>query len=363
MRPLRVAFISVVPSPYQRDLFRALARHPEIALKVFYMETASPDSPWPEKPLEAHEQILPGFWRPLGSARLHVNWDLPNPEDFDVFVLNSLVSLTAQWLMRFRLKNTPWFFWGERMRPRGHGWRQMLHDLMTAPLHRATGIVAIGTHANADYRERFPEPEHLSIPYFCDLQPFMDATRPARNSGEIVFLFCGQMIARKGVDHLLEAFGQLVANNANVKLLLVGREAELPQLLQQATPSTRERITYAGFQPPEELPRFFAQADVFVLPSRYEGWGVVVNQALGAGLPVICSEAVGAAYDLVDEGVNGMKFETGNVNALANKMQRFVTEPALSVRFGEISKRKAQDWLPEKGAEKWIETLKTTKPR
>jgi hypothetical protein len=61
----RVGIISVVPSPYQRDLFAALASRSEIDLSVYYMEAASPDSPWPERPLATYEQILPGFWFPF----------------------------------------------------------------------------------------------------------------------------------------------------------------------------------------------------------------------------------------------------------------------------------------------------------
>ena len=97
---LKVAFFSVVPSPYQRDLFRALAAHPQVELSVFYLEAASPDSPWPEKPLAPYEQILRGFWFALGTARTHVNWPLPHLRGFDVVVMNTLMSLTAQWLMQ-----------------------------------------------------------------------------------------------------------------------------------------------------------------------------------------------------------------------------------------------------------------------
>lgn len=363
MPALRVAFLSVVPSPYQRDLFRALAKRPEIQLHVFYMEAASPDSPWPEKPLEAHEHILPGFWVPAGGARLHLNWNLPDPGNYDIVVMNSLISFTAQRLMRFRLKNKPWYFWGERLGPRQAGLRQIARDFVCAPLHHATGIVGIGSRAEADYREKFPGPAHFSIPYYCDLEPFLAQTRAARDSSGTVFLFCGQMIERKGVDLLLAAFARIVAEHADAKLLLVGREADLSRFLNDARPEARERITYAGFQPPEALPRFFAQADVFVLPSRYEGWGVVVNQALGAGLPVVCSDAVGAGHDLVEEEVNGLKFENGNADALADKMRRFVTERAFSAKLGEASKQKSRDWLPEVGAEKWIKIFQNTKVR
>ena len=341
-----VAFFSVVPSPYQRDLFRALADHPAVRLRVFYLEAASPDSPWPEKPLASYERILRGFWFALGTARTHVNWPLPGLGSYDLVVMNTLMSLTAQWLMRVSLRKKPWIFWGERLSRGG-----ALHQRLAAPLHRASGIASIGAFAEQDYRERFPEPRHFRIPYFCELDAFLSAPRRARDDGNVVFLFCGQMIARKGVDLLLAAFAEL---GPTARLLLVGREADLPALLAPLPADVRERCEYAGFQPPEELPRFFAQADVFVLPSRYDGWGVVVNQAIGAGLPVICSDMVGAGHDLVDEEVNGLKFRVGDSASLAEKMKRFVSEPALIAQWGAASRGKARTFTPEVGAQKWV---------
>ena len=348
---MKVAFVSVVPSPYQRDLFRALAARTEVELSVFYLEAAAPDSPWPEKAPAPYESILRGRWLPLGAARCHVNWPLPSLRDYDVVVMNTLMSLTGQWLMRTALRSRPWIFWGERL---GRG--GALHSALTAPLHRAAGIASIGTFAERDYRERFPEPRHFCIPYFCDLAEFFAAPRRSRDDGRVVFLFCGQMIARKGVDLLLAAFQRL---GESARLLLVGREAELPALLAPLAPEVRERIVYAGFQPPEELPRWFAQADVFVLPSRHDGWGVVVNQAIGAGLPVVCSDMVGAGHDLVEDGVNGLKFAAGSADSLAEKMERFVREPTIIGEWGDASRVKALEWTPEVGASKWMDAFRT----
>ena len=346
---MKVAFVSVVPSPYQRDLFRALAARAEVELSVFYLEAAAPDSPWPEKALAPYEQILPGTWLPLGAARCHVNWSLPALRHYDVVVMNTLMSLTGQWLMRTSLRGRPWFFWGERL---GRG--GALHSLLVSPLHMAAGIASIGTFAEQDYRERFPEPRHFCIPYYCDLSAFFAAPRRTRSDGTVVFFFCGQMIARKGVDLLLAAFQQL---GSTARLLLVGREAELPELLAPLPEEVRGRITYAGFQAPEDLPPFFAQADVFVLPSRYDGWGVVVNQALGAGLPIICSDTVGAGHDLVEDGVNGARFRAGDAVGLAGQMERLVSAPELLEKWGTASREKARDWTPEVGAAKWVEAL------
>jgi glycosyltransferase involved in cell wall biosynthesis len=112
-----------------------------------------------------------------------------------------------------------------------------------------------------------------------------------------------------------------------------------------------------GFHPPEELPQLFAQADVFVLPSVYDGWGVVVNQALGAGLPILVSDHVGAGHDLVLPGVNGFTFAAGNVTDLAEKMRPFIHDEDMSRRMGRASRERAAQWTPERGAERWVEAL------
>ena len=116
----------------------------------------------------------------------------------------------------------------------------------------------------------------------------------------------------------------------------------------------RERIAYEGFQPPEELPRFFAQADVFVLPSRYDGWGVVVNQALGAGLPILCSDQVGAGRDLVRDEVNGLHFPAGDASALRAAMARCMEDRQRLTAWGAASRKEAAEWTPEAGAARWI---------
>lgn len=354
----RVCFISVVASPYQRDIFAALSQRSEIDLRVFYMEHAAPDSPWPDRALAPYESILPGFWIPLGAARCHLNWRLPSILQYDLLVLNTVMSITAQRLMRSAPRRARWAFWGERFGPRRSGWRGRAHDLLTAPLHQARGIVSIGSLAESDNRARFPEPAHFNIPYHCTLTPFMD--RPnAVSSDEPVFLFCGQMIARKGLDILLDAFTRVHAACPRARLLLVGREAELPPLLAALPVEVRARVEYAGFQPPEDLPRFFAQASVFILPSRYDGWGVVVNQALGAGLPILCSDTVGAAHDLVTPGENGWIFPAGEATALAEHMERLALSAETRISFGAASRRKASAWTPEQGAEKWVQAIQT----
>ncbi len=360
-----MAFVTVVPSPYQRDLFHALSRRPELSLEVFYLEASTPDSPWPRANLEENEAVLPGFCLSARGIRCHINWALPDISRYDLVVLNTMMSATGQWLARHcTKKGVPWIFYGERLRDRAPGWRTSIRDAWFAPVRRAAAIAAIGTVASADYARRFPHVRRFCVPYYTDLRPFMES--PSRTAGtELVFLFCGQMIRRKGVDVLLDAFSRLVDSSpgTSLRLLLVGREADLAEMLAPLSPLARSRVTYEGFQDPKRLPDYFARADVFVLPSRYDGWGVVVNQALGAGLPIICSTTVGAAHDLVEDEVNGLKTAPGDAPMLAEAMARFVHQRDLAPRWGAASRAKAEDWLPERGAAKWVEAIATVLDR
>ena len=354
----KVLFITIVPSPYQRDLFGALAARGDVDLSVCYMEPASPDSPWPEKSLRQFERVMPGFWLPFGDARAHVNWQLPDLCNTDLVILSTFTSLTGQWLMRNGLRKKRWLFWGERLR-RNSGIKDLIQRGLAAPISTASGIVGIGHAAEDDYRRRFPHLPHFCIPYYCDLSEFLSIPRGLEPGAPMTFFFCGQMIRRKGVDLLLRAFDRLVATGRNVQLLLVGREAELPSFLEMISPAARSRIRYEGFQPPERLPEYFGKSDVFVLPSRHDGWGVVINQALAAGLPIITSDAVGAGLDLVENGVNGMCVGANDLEGLYRSMETLALSPEVARKWGDRSRERARDLTPEAGAEKWVRVFES----
>jgi glycosyltransferase involved in cell wall biosynthesis len=163
------------------------------------------------------------------------------------------------------------------------------------------------------------------------------------------------------VDLLLKAFDRLVGTGAATQLYLVGQEADLPLFLQGISSSARACVHYLGFRAPDKLPDVFSRNDVFVLPSRHDGWGVVVNQALGAGLPIMCSDAVGAGYDLVEPEINGLRFASEDEDGLFAGLKRFTDAPELCAQWGSASRQKARDWLPEAGAAKWVETMQQIK--
>lgn len=350
-----VRIYSIVPSPYQRDLFYSLSQHSEVNLEVYYLEAEVADSPWSQKALQPYESVLPGFFLSWGASRFHFNWHLPNLRDVDVVVLNGYQNFTAQFLLWIYASRVPCIFWGEKIVASSGGIKGKLQTVLAQALQRCRAIAAIGSRAQQDYQQRFPNHPVFNIPYYCNLSDFQSTVQRPRHP--ITILFCGQMIERKGVDALLQAFDRLIQSGISARLLLVGREAELPQMMQSIPAETQRFIEYAGFRDPEYLPQFFEQADLFVLPSRYDGWGVVVNQAIGAGLPIICSDAVGAAVDLVEPGVNGAIVPAGDVDALYAALAHYGSAPERIAAASQASIAKAATLIPAVGAERWIEVL------
>lgn len=354
---MKVLFLSIVPSPYQRDLFACLHSLEEISLQVRYAEAGSPDSPWPEASLASYEKVYRSFYLSWRGKRFIVNRQLPTLEGYDAVVLNGYVTVPSQWVLRFAARKVPLIFWGEKLERAQGGLREKMQKVLTGPMRNLAAIVAIGKKARRDYEERFPGIPVYEVPYYCRIDAFRREP-PARPRKPVRILFCGQMIRRKGVDLLLAAFAGLVEDGLDVHLRLVGREADLPEMMRGVDTEVRKRIEFAGFQPPEALPRFFAEADIFVLPSRYDGWGVVVNQALGAGLPVVCSDAVGAAEDLVEAEKNGYIFPSEDVAALRDCLSRLAGSAERVRAFGARSLAKSEAITPSQGARDWLAILK-----
>jgi len=362
---LKITIFSVVPSPYQRDLFRAIDARNEIDLQVYYLEEAAPDSPWKKTSLESWEHILPGFCIGKSRIRSHVNWKLPQLAEQDFVVVNTAVTdMTTQRLLRGCRKLGPsakWIFWGELLRS-GEGIAEKIRQTCSAPLNNLDAIVAIGKRAQTDYQSRFENLSVHNLPYYCNIESFVESSEARMNrrpdDRPVQILYCGQMIHRKGVDILLTAFQSLVEEKQNVSLSLVGREAELPKFLEAVSKEARERIEFHGFQSIESLPDFFGKADVFVLPSRHDGWGVVVNQAIGAGLPVVSTDRVGAACDLIQNELNGMIIPAGVPSPLFDALYRLSSNDDLrfEMRTANVAIRK--ELSPDTGAEKWLSIFK-----
>jgi glycosyltransferase involved in cell wall biosynthesis len=104
-------------------------------------------------------------------------------------------------------------------------------------------------------------------------------------------------------------------------------------------------VVFTGFVNQSDLPGLYAALDIFVLPSEHEPWGLAVNEAMCAGLPVVVSQGVGCVADLVRDGVNGYTPAAGDIGGLARALQRLIEDEDLRERQGRASLTRIQQWV------------------
>jgi glycosyltransferase involved in cell wall biosynthesis len=162
------------------------------------------------------------------------------------------------------------------------------------------------------------------------------------------FLFVGRIVPQKGVFDLLGAYGALTPEiRENVGVVFVGDGPARSALLRQAMAISPGSIHLAGFAQREHLAAYYALADVLVFPTHTDPWGLVVNEAMACGLPVISSSAAGCVADLVDNGWNGRVFSAGDVSQLARAMDELARDAKLRSLMGKRSKERNEQYSPE----------------
>jgi glycosyltransferase involved in cell wall biosynthesis len=158
-------------------------------------------------------------------------------------------------------------------------------------------------------------------------------------AGQTVFLYSGQLIERKGVDVLIGAFERLACTNRHIALMILGDGALRKSLTASVPREIAAHVHFVGHVEQAQLPAYFGAADVFVFPSRHDGWGVVINEACAAGLPIVATRQTGATRDLVVDGVNGFVVQRDDPDGLAVKMRYLKDHPSERIRMGLESRR------------------------
>jgi len=238
-------------------------------------------------------------------------------------------------------------------------WKLFLKKLVFKPLFKKiSAFLYIGEENRKFYKYYgVPDEKLFFTPYAVDNDRFMAAAeelKPKRKElrkkllgiedDRPIILFVGKLIDKKRPLDLLRAYELLITDYQlpiTPSLLFVGDGALRPELEKYTKEHELKGVHFAGFKNQTELPEYYAIADVFVLPSGPgETWGLVVNEAMCFGLPVIVSDMVGCAPDLVENGKNGFVFPMGNIREISRCLSVTVFDTTLrnSLREGAIRK-------------------------
>jgi glycosyltransferase involved in cell wall biosynthesis len=318
--PPDVVVLTIIPSPYQVELFNAVAAGGRVGLRAVYVQRQAADRQWAVPDIKHAHTFLDVPADEVGRAE---RWTAE--AELAVFSTYSDPRVRG-WMRRRAADGRAWCFWGERPGFRGLGLLGALYRRWRlAPLHLSDApIWGMGSWAVEAWRREFgTRRPYFRVPYFSDLERFARApTR--RTDDERRVLFSGSLIPRKGVDLLARAFRHVAAQHPKVRLDLVGG-GELEAPLRAQLRELGGRVVFHGFQGWERLPDFYRAADVLCVPSRYDGWGLVVPEGLAAGLPVIGTDRTGAALDLIRPGNNGWLVPAGRYEPLVAALEEATT--------------------------------------
>lgn len=244
---------------------------------------------------------------------------------------------------------------------RGHA---LVEFLKNAFLRRCTGFVVPGRSAleylrihkitvdEIDERRIFTAPNAVDNSLFASgaasARARADAVRRELDLPERYFLFVGRVVAEKGVFDLLSAYARLSTSvRERVGLVFVGDGESRRQLELQVPSISPGVVKFSGFAHRDALAAYYALADMLILPTYTDTWGLVVNEAMVCGLPVILSRAAGCASDLVRENETGLLIPPRDVEALTNAMQGLSDQPEFRELMGIRARQHIVSYSPE----------------
>ncbi len=380
MKATRIAVVNSHPVQYSAPLYAYANRDPSLDITALYCTDYSlrgAQDPGFKQSVKWDLDLLGGYGHVFLGKRARTRsingfWSLVVPElwteirsgKYDAVWLHGYAY--AAYVLAFiaaKSKGLPVF-----MRSETHllltraRWKQWLRDSVLARIYRYVDrFLAVGS-ANHDYYRYLgiaPGRIHL-VPYTVDNERFMAASRlqpdeRATLRQELglpanlpVLMFVSKFMPRKHPECVLKAADLLRKRGIDVAVLMVGAGDMDGELRALAAELALPNVVFPGFINQTQLPRIYATADVFVLPSADEPWGFIINEIMCAGLPVIASGDIGSVPDLVHDGINGRLMKAGDPVSLAAAVEDILSDPLRRAEMGQRSLAIISDWNYER---------------
>jgi glycosyltransferase involved in cell wall biosynthesis len=375
--PIRVAAVFPEPTPYRAPLLDRVSALSEIDLTVVYAAATVAGRTWRVE--QKHRAVFLRGVRVPGAERvLHHDYPLtpgivPALNDLrpDVVVVSGWSTFAAQAAIAWcRVRDVPYVLvvesHDEGPRP---GWRRTVKETVVPPVvANASGVLVTGTLARNSMIARGAPAEHVRVfANTVDVEEFgADAARLAPRRPElrsalgvspddVAVLSVARLAPEKGHDVLMRAVAG--AGDPRLVLVLVGDGGERSRL-EALAKETGVRLVLTGDVEWERIAELYVAADVFALLSEREPWAVVVNEAAACGLPLVLSDRVGAAHDLLRDGENGSLVEAGDVDAAARALGELAKDPERRRVQAARSRELARDWGYGPSVEGFLETVR-----
>lgn len=372
--PMKICIWENIASPHQRYFFEQLSQHWAIDLQVRYFEKfhdERKDLGWSDM------QALPFYEQYVISDINEALSSIPDWKERIHVIPGLSYDFTQKLLTKLIEHNIRWIHWSERSGiglAKKLGFNVKLFKLLQPIVAKmikytyakkinkyALGAFAQGYLAKQDFLDWGIKAPLIEYLYYTTAK----MKRPDALPEELkkldscnLFLYAGSLSKAKGIVVLMEAFAKL-KNADHWRLVLVGQDLSGGEWVQRTkTYKIEEKVIFTGVKPIERIHEYIGAADVFILPTLYDGWGAVLNEAAALGKPLISTDQCGSAYHLIKEKENGYRVAAGDIQALVNAMQSYIDHPERVQVHGRNSEKIYHDeFTPEKNVQRFLDAL------
>ncbi len=352
---MRILIVTEIPAPFRIPLFNALAAERDVELCVAFLAEHDPRRSYRvyREEFAFRDVVLPGRSLQRGARWVMLSRGLLllmrrfRPDAVIVGGWNQPAFWEA--LTAARVLRVPSLLWVESNASDARSGGGAADAVRRLALALASGFLVPGRASRA-YLERLGVQggRIFTAPNAVDFRVFAERVEAARAEREAlrrrlgldgwVVLYVGRLEHEKGLDVLLRAFRDVPG-----QLVLVGSG----RLEDELRAAADDRVRFVAQLPRDDLAQWYAAADVLVLPSRSEPWGMTLNEGAAAGLPLVATDAVGAAFDLVEDGANGFRVPAEDAPALADALRALASDEGFRHRAGARSRELAERFRPE----------------
>lgn len=375
-RPRRLCIINTHPIQYYAPLYRRLAEDDDIELDVIYLSDFS-----------LRNTMDPGFGRAFSwdvdllsgypNRYLGARYRTATPGRFLSFVVPRIIptvlfgrydavmiygyanATNLMALLAARISGARVLYRSDtNILLARRAERKILRDrVVRAVFALCDRFLAAGTRNSEYYRWMgVPAEKVVTCPFTVDNDRFAE-TRHVGTSARAALrasfaipddrpaaLFVSKFTRRKRPDALLQAADELARKGVSFHLVMAGSGEMDAELRNMAAHMPKLSVSFPGFVNQSQMPELLAACDVFAFPTTGEPWGLIVNEAMAAGLPVIVTEEAGCAPDLVENGINGYAIPANDVDALAAALEPLLVDEALRERMGRAGLQRMETW-------------------
>lgn len=361
---MKVLFLTNVPSPYMIEFFREFSKLCELTV-VFEKKTSTErDSSWLNFNFNGYEgKILKGIsFSPDSAFSPSVIFYIEKFRDKVIIVSNPTTPTGIFAIFYMKLMGIKYIIESEGgFAKSGHGIKERIKNLIIRKAYAYLSTTEIGDNYFLTYganklnifKYPFSSVHKNDVEDFNDLETKRVRAREELNiSYDYVILSVGRIIKSKGHDITIKAFSNLKIKN--VGLFIVGGNIsdELSILIKQLD---IKNIHFIDFLSKSEVSMYYIMSDIFVLSTRYDTWGLVINEAMAKGLPVITTNMCIAGSELIEDNINGFKFNNEDVNSLTRKMHELLTNKELRNKISHNNILKINNYTIEEMANKHME--------